>query len=102
VNLTALEIYLEETDQWHGKPLYAEIVELARKEGMSGATVFRGVMGFGASTKMHSMHVLDIAEDLPVVIKIIDEAAKISRFALRVREMAPKRKIVTWQVEGIS
>lgn len=96
----ALEIYLEETDQWHGKPLYAAIVELARKEGLAGATALRGILGYGAAAKMHSIHVLDVSEDLPIVIKIVDDIEKIDRFAAEVRPMAPHLRIVTWIVDS--
>ncbi len=101
MNLTAMEIYLEETDQWHGKPMYTVIVEMARTEGLAGATAYRGIMGFGSSAKIHSIHVLDISEDLPVVVKIIDEPQKAKAFATRVREVVDQRKIITWQVEGL-
>lgn len=99
--MTSLEIYIEETDQWHGRPLYAAIVELARKEGLAGATVWRGIMGYGASHRIHSMHVLDISEDLPVVIRIIDEDAKIEAFKDEVRKMADPIEMVSWSVSRL-
>lgn len=99
--LTALEIYLEETDQWHGKPLYAALIELARQEGIAGATAYRGIMGFGESAKIHSMHVLDISEDLPVLIRIMDEPQKVASLVQKVRAITSDAKLISWQVEAL-
>lgn len=102
MTFAALEIYLEETDQWNGRPLYAGIIELARKEGLAGATAYRGIMGFGESARMHSMHVLDISEDLPIVIRIMDEPQKIADLIEKIRGIAEHAKMVTWQVESLA
>ena len=72
-----LRIFLGESDKIKGKPLYHEIVKEARRLNMAGATVLRGILGFGADSRMHSTKLLTISEDLPVVIEIIDCKDKI-------------------------
>src|SRR5579883_1596757 len=67
-----VRIYIGESDQWRGRPLYAAIVQEARKQGLAGATVARGVMGFGAHSAIHEPHLFKLSSDLPVVIEIVD------------------------------
>jgi PII-like signaling protein len=74
-----LRIFIGESDRWHGKPLYEEIVALARREGLAGATVLRGIEGFGARSHLHTSRILRLSEDLPVVIEIVDTAENIER-----------------------
>ena len=74
-----LRIYIGESDRWHGKPLYEAIVELVRKEGLAGATVLRGIEGYGADSHLHTSRILRLSEDLPVVIEIVDTAEHIDR-----------------------
>jgi len=74
-----VRIFIGESDQWHGKPLYDAIVQLARKEGLAGATVVRGIEGFGAESHMHTTRLLRLSEDLPVVVEIVDTAANVDR-----------------------
>ncbi|NLI98926.1 DUF190 domain-containing protein [bacterium] len=75
-----LRIFIGENDKKSGKPLYELIVEEARKQGMAGATVMRGVMGFGADSRIHTAKVLRLSEDLPIVIEIVDTVDKIEAF----------------------
>ena len=75
-----LRIFIDETDTWQGKPLYEVIVKKARKMNMAGATVVRGIMGFGADSRIHTAKVLRLSEDLPVVVEIVDEQDKIDAF----------------------
>jgi len=72
-----LRIFVGESDQWEGRPLYEAIVHTARKAGIAGATVLRGFMGFGANSRIHTSKVLRLSEDLPMVIEIVDQADKI-------------------------
>jgi PII-like signaling protein len=72
-----LRIFIGEADKYEGKPLYETIVHLARKKGMAGATVLRGLMGFGANSRMHTAKILRLSEDLPIIIEIVDESEKI-------------------------
>jgi len=74
-----LRIYVGESDTWHGKPLYQAIVERVRQEGMAGATVLRGIEGFGHASRLHTARILRLSEDLPVVIEIVDTAENIDR-----------------------
>lgn len=74
-----LRIFIGESDRWHGKPLYEAIVELVRKEGLAGATVLRGIEGFGAESHLHTSRILRLSEDLPVVIEMVDSEANIDR-----------------------
>ncbi len=75
-----LRIFLGEDDRYDHKPLYEAIVLEARKMGMRGATVFRGPMGFGHSSRLHTTKVLRLSEDLPLVIEIVDSQERIDIF----------------------
>jgi PII-like signaling protein len=72
-----LRVYIGESDKWHGRPLYQAVVELLRREGLAGATVLRGVEGFGAHSRIHTARILRLSEDLPMVIEVIDRAERI-------------------------
>lgn len=82
-----LRIFIGEADQWNGKPLYEEIVRLARKEGMAGATALKGFLGFGCKSHMHTAKLLRLSEDLPIIIEIVDSEEKIRQFVPRLDEM---------------
>ena len=75
-----LRIFIGEADKWHDKPLYEEIVLLAKKNSMAGATAMKGFMGFGCKSHMHTAKLLRLSEDLPVIIEIVDSEDKINRF----------------------
>lgn len=79
-NARLLRIFLGESDKHRQKPLYETIVFEAKKQSLSGATVTRGIMGFGANSKIHSAKLFDISTDLPVVVEIVDTEDKITRF----------------------
>jgi PII-like signaling protein len=91
-----IAIYVGETDHFHGKPLYAAIVEKARADGMAGATVARGIMGFGAHSRIHTTNILMLSEDLPVVVYIIDTPDKVDAFLPSLHEMVKEGMVVTW------
>jgi hypothetical protein len=65
-------IYVGESDTWQGRPLYEAIVHLVRDRGLAGATVLRGIEGFGASQHLHTTRILRLSEDLPVLIEVVD------------------------------
>jgi len=94
----ALAIYVGEFDNWHGRPLYAAIVEKAQKSGLAGACATRGIMGFGANSRIHTTGVLRLWEDLPVVIQIFDIPERIDLFLADLEEMAVDGLVVTWDV----
>jgi PII-like signaling protein len=75
-----LRIFIGESDRYNGKPLYQWIVREARKQGLAGATVLRGLEGFGAHSLLHTAKILRLSTDLPVVIEIVDTEEKIEAF----------------------
>ena len=75
-----LRIFLGEADRLDGKPLYEVIVMKAREHGLAGATVLRGVEGFGARSRIHTAKILRLSEDLPIVVEIVDVEEKITSF----------------------
>lgn len=91
-NAKLLRIYTGDSDKVHGKCLYECIVEEARKAGLAGATVYRGIMSFGASHSIHTMRIFALSGDLPVVIEIVDEEAKIRSFISEAEELMDKSK----------
>src|SRR5581483_409514 len=91
-----LTILIGETDHWHHKPLYAAIVERAREMGMAGATVTRGIMGFGANSRGHTASILRLSEDFPVVIQIVDAPEWIEAFLPVLDEMVDEGMVMTW------
>lgn len=75
-----LRIFIGESDKSHSIPVYERIVIEARKYGLAGATVFKGVMGFGGSSRIHTAKILRLSEDMPLIIEIVDEIEKIEEF----------------------
>lgn len=68
-----LRLYIGENDQWHGRPLYQAIVERLRERGIAGATVLRGIEGFGAKSHLHTTRLLRLSEDLPILLEVVDQ-----------------------------
>lgn len=75
-----LRIFVGESDKHGKRPLYKVIVEEAQKRGMAGATVLRGILGFGANSRIHTSKILRLSEDLPVVVEIVDTEQQINAF----------------------
>ena len=75
-----LRIFIGESDKFQGKPLYEWIVLQAREFGLAGATVLRGIMGFGPSSKISTYKILRISEDMPVIIEVVDSQDKLESF----------------------
>jgi uncharacterized protein len=83
-----LTVYLGEDDTWHHKPLYTEIVHRAHQAGLAGASVMRGIEGFGAgSSRIHTSRLLSLSEDLPVAVVIVDTPERIDEFLPQVEEV---------------
>ena len=82
-----LRIFVGEADKHNGRPLYEVIVEEARRRGMAGATVLRGLMGFGIHSRLHTAKILRLSEDLPMVIEIVDKPERIAEFLPELRRM---------------
>jgi hypothetical protein len=100
-NGNLLRVFIGEQDRWQGKPLYEAIVVLARKEGMAGATVIKGCMGFGRKSHMHTAKILRLSEDLPIIIEIVDSEEKINKFIPRLDEMVKEGLITLEKVNVI-
>jgi hypothetical protein len=82
-----LRIFIGESDKWHGKPLYEAIILKARELNIAGATMLRGMMGYGAASRIHTAKILRLSEDLPVVVEIVDSAEKIATLLPFIDEM---------------
>ena len=82
-----LRIFIGESDRWNHKPLYEAIVLKAREMHLGGATVLRGPMGFGKSSRMHTAKILRLSMDLPIVIEMVDSEEKIQAFLPALKEM---------------
>jgi len=82
-----LRIFIGESDRWQHRPLYEAIVLKAREQHLAGATVLRGLMGFGKSSHLHTTKILRLSDDLPLVIEIVDSEEKINAFLPSLDEM---------------
>ncbi len=91
-NAKLLRIFIGESDKVGHKPLYETIVFEAKKQGLSGATVTRGIMGFGANSKIHTTKLLELSSDLPLVIEIVDTEEKIRSFTQIVEQLFEESK----------
>lgn len=96
-----LTVFIGESDTWHHKPLFSEIVHRAHHAGLAGASVFRGVEGFGASSRVHTTRLLSLSEDLPVAIIIIDSADRIRAFLPQLDELVAEGLVILDPVEVI-
>ncbi len=82
-----MRIFIGEADKFHGQPLYPALVEMFRREKLAGATVLRGIIGFGAKSHLHTTHVLQLSQDLPIVLEVVDSQANIDRVMPQIDEM---------------
>ncbi|MFG2722176.1 DUF190 domain-containing protein [Streptomyces sp. NPDC048416] len=82
-----LTILIGESDLWHHRPVYTEIVHRAHAAGLAGASVFRGIEGFGASSRIHTQRLLSLSEDLPVAIVVVDDEQRIRDFLPQLDEL---------------
>jgi hypothetical protein len=73
-----LRVFIGESDKWEGQPLYEGIILKAREMNIAGATMWRGMMGYGGASRIHTAKILRLSEDLPVVVEIVDRAEKIA------------------------
>ncbi|MFB7498820.1 DUF190 domain-containing protein [Streptomyces sp. NPDC056161] len=96
-----LTIVVDDTDTWHHKPLFTEIVHRAHAFGMAGATVFRGAEGFGATSVVHTTRLLSMADDLPTAIVIIDEADRVRAFMAELEDLPISGLITLQEVEVV-
>jgi hypothetical protein len=96
-----VRIYIGENDKYAGKPLYHAIVLKAREMGMAGATVVRGIEGFGAKSRIHSARVLVLSSDLPIIVDIVDKEERIEKFLSHIKEIVKEGLITVEDVEVI-
>lgn len=82
-----MRIFIGESDRYGHRPLYEALVELLRSEGFAGATVLRGVSGFGAHSIYHTQKLLDLSADLPLIVEVVDSQEKIDQIMPRIDEM---------------
>jgi uncharacterized protein len=87
-----LKIYVGDSDKVKGRRLSEEIVFEARNNGIAGATVFKGVMSFGASHSIHTLKIFALSSDLPVLIEVIDNIEKLDKFVVKVNELLDESK----------
>ncbi len=82
-----MRIFIGEADRHGGKPLYQALVELFRREKLAGATVLRGIVGFGAKSHLHTTHLLRLSQDLPMLVEVVDSQENIDRVIPQVDQM---------------
>jgi hypothetical protein len=96
-----LTIFIGEADQWHHRPLYSEIVHRAHAAGLAGASVLRGVEGFGAGSRVHTARLVSLSDDLPVLVVIVDSAERIEAFLPQLDELISSGLVIVEQVSVI-
>ena len=97
-----LRIFVGESDRWGRQPLAIAIVEAARKAGLGGATVFKGIEGFGAHSMIHAARIVDLSSDLPILIEIVDTEEKIRAFLPTLDEMVTEGLVTLETVEVVA
>lgn len=97
-----LRIFIGESDTWQGKPLYDAIVRRVREAGLAGATVVRGIEGFGAHSRLHTSRILRLSEDLPVIVEVVDTEERIESILPALDEMIGEGLITRERVQVIA
>ena len=98
---TLMRIHIGESDKWDGKPLHQAIVQLLRKEKFSGATVLRGVGGFGSSSVYHTDKLLRLSQDLPIVVEVVESTERIEEILPQLEDMVEAGLITLEKVRVI-
>ena len=97
-----LRIFIGESDHWKGAPLYEAIVRMAREKGLRGATVLRGLEGYGAHSRIHTAKILRLSEDLPIIVEIVDTTEKIEEILPELDDMVGEGMITLEKVKVIA
>jgi PII-like signaling protein len=96
-----VRIFIGEADRWHGRPLFEAIVEEARRRGLAGATAWKGFLGYGANSRIHTAKILRLSEDLPIVIEIVDAPEKVAEFLPVLDDMVTEGLVTVERAEVI-
>jgi uncharacterized protein len=96
-----LTIMVGESDQFHGRPVYTEVVHRAHRAGLAGASVFRGIEGFGRSHHVHTTRLLSLSEDLPVLVVVVDAEHKVRAFLPGLEDLAIEGLVMIEPVEVV-
>jgi PII-like signaling protein len=96
-----LTVFVGEDDRWHHRPLYTEIVHRAHAAGLAGASVLRGIEGYGASSRIHTSRLLSLSEDLPIAVIIVDAEEKVRGFLPQLDELVREGLVIVDPVEVI-
>jgi PII-like signaling protein len=99
---TRLTIFIGESDQWHHRPLYTEIVHRAHAAGIAGATVIRGIEGYGASSRVHTSRLVSLSTDLPVAVVVVDVAERIDAFLPQLDELIAEGMVIRDEVHVVA
>jgi uncharacterized protein len=98
---TLVRVFIGESDQWHHRSLSLALIERLRKEGYSGATVLRGVAGFGARSVLHTTQLLRLSEDLPVLIEMVEATDRVEGLLAILDEMVPEGLVTLEKVRVV-
>lgn len=96
-----LRIYIGESDRWKRRSLYHALVEKAKELDLAGATVFRGLMGYGANSRIHTASIVDLSSDLPILVEIVDSEEYINKFLPFLDEMMQEGLVTIEDIEVI-
>ncbi len=94
-----LTVLVNQSDQWHSRPVYTEIVHRAHQAGLAGASVFHGIEGYGKSSHIHTTRILSLSEDLPASVVIVDTTKRIRAFLPQIDELVTKGLVMLEEVE---
>ena len=98
---TLMRIFIGEQDKYQKKPLYQAVMDMLRKEKLAGATVLRGIAGFGANSHLHSTHLLALSQNLPMVVECVDTRENIERVMPKIDEMVADGLVTLENVEVV-
>jgi PII-like signaling protein len=94
---TLVRIFMGDSDTWHHQPLERALIERLRKEGFAGATIIRGIAGFGAASVIHTSRLVDLSADLPIVVEVVDDQTHIEKLLPILDEMITNGALVTME-----
>lgn len=97
-----VRIYIGESDHWQGQPLYSAIVRFLRERGIAGATVLRGIEGFGAKAHVHTTRILQLSQDLPILVEVVDQEDRLRAILPELDDMVSGGLITLERVEVIA